>query len=415
MATKNGRKQVTLGEIITTATTAPEVDLIGTSDPEELVFEGGDLDGQRMTVHELEKSVRPESVEKPAEEKTPETPKAETEETPDPAIPEETPEGEEAKEEAEETTEASEEGKRAEDQKSEGEEYKPNFSYRVYDQDKQFPDWAQKVVTSKETEENLRATLQKSEAFDVLKPKHETVVRERDEAKGHVQDHVGRVQELLQLRDTKPHLFFAKLGVSDDFITRYAADVIRATDTEEGAAALRTKRASEADEYNRQRQEATDRATQQSSFADAHAQNMSLTFTLPHVQDFRTKFGVEQFDRTYQLVGSQMLSEAQGRYVHPMQVYERVVQQYGNLPHLMAPQVVTPAPQSASTTAPATPTQTQPATQSNGAPAQAKPQHVRPKTLPNLGKGQAGASPVKSRPRSLDEVKSRAEAELSGG
>jgi len=368
---------------------------IESSDSGDLKFEGGELDGQSMKLSDFEKK---------AAEKTEVVLPAETAadgkeiELPDPAaepLPED--KTKEALAEGETAPDAKAADDKAEKPAGTEEAYKPNFGYKVYDQEKTFPEWAQKASTSKEAEEQVRATLQKSEAFEALKPKHETVVRERDENKRYVQDHVQKVERLVKLREKNLDGFFKEMGVSEDAVIKYAFAVVKAKDDPAFATQLANQRVEADQSFQREEAEASQARQGADAFAVSHAASTRLVMAVPEVQQFReamdAKMGPGAFEREFAQTGSEAFNKGEG-YVPPDEVVRRVHAKYS------AVIPAAPAPAPAPTIVPA----------AAAAPIPVKP-HERPKTLPNLGRG-TSSSPTKAPMKNLGDMKARIDAEL---
>ncbi len=386
-----------LGKLADTASRS-EIQIPGGD--EELVFEGGSLDGKRMTVRELKEI---DSDELDGQEgggkvadagKQPDPAAAATEVSPAPG-------------EVAPAVTAAEATPADPAQAAEKLEYKPDFKLKVYDQEKEFPEWAKKVSTSKEVEDHLRASLQKSEAFDQLKPKHESVIRERDEARSMVHEQVRKVNAMAKARDTNPHLFMRSMGITDDQILRLGVQLAQAQTDPAVATSLAAKLA--ADEQALAQETAV--SSQAEDALRIHRQTVDFVMASPVVSTFRQRmdavYGEGSFDQAFSLTGS----AAYGKegYLHPQVVAERVMSQYGQL--LPQPGVV---PVAAAGSVAATPGVSSPTGTGAGpggvvAPQAAPPQRV--KAIPNVGVGSA-VSPARTKMRSLDDVQKRVNAEL---
>lgn len=373
----------------------------------EYIFEGGELDGQKLSHAELVGKEKAEDdaaladAQKDAKEATDQSTDGATEEKPA--------EGESKEELNAETTADGKTDDKGEAQEETAEtkepEYKPDLSYKVYDQSKEFPEWAKPLATSKETEENLRRTLQKSEAFDVLKPKHETVIRERDEHKNFNEDHVRRVEALQHLRDKDLELWLHKMGVSEEALVRHAAQIAAKQQDPTEWQRYKEGRDQRFSVAQREEQVSQTEDAQATNFRRVHNEAMATTLSAPVVVDFKTRmdaaYGEGSFERTLRTYGSQQLQA--GSYKQPLECANWVMEQYGK----MLPAQPIPPP-------PPAPKQQQgaaPAPQSAAPSAQAPRTKERPKTLPSVGRGTA-ASPTASRPRNLKEVEEKAAREL---
>lgn len=79
--------------------------------------------------------------------------------------------------------------------------YAPNFRYKAFQEEKEFPEWLRKAVTSKEEEEQFRSLLCKADGLDGLKPKYQQL------REAHA-DSSGRLETLAKLRKEDLHGFF---------------------------------------------------------------------------------------------------------------------------------------------------------------------------------------------------------------
>lgn len=284
--------------------------------------------------------------------------------------------------------------------------YEPVFSYKVNAQDRQFPEWVKPLVTSKETEENIRTVFQKSDAFDELKPKHETIRRERDEAIAHRDEHVRRVQDLATVRDRDLGLFLHEMGVSEEAFLRHAVKVASLKEENPaGYVALHDQIRTAADQ-RRQSFQQPQQSEPNSDLRAIHSENLKTAFEAPNVVQFKSnidqKMGAGQFDRIVRLEVDAMRAEGEQGYIHPVRVAARVIEKYSSF--------LTP-PATSQTPAPAKTTATTAAPAGNGAPPARSQTRTPAKSIPNVGKGTA-SSPIQSRPKTMEEVKKKAQREL---
>lgn len=382
---------------------------IETPDSEDvLVFEGGPLDGKQIPASQGRKLDEIETETPAAADKATDDDAGAAEGEEGATEPAKTPDAAEAKPEGQEPDASTE----AEETSAEEEEptpaYKGDLTYKVYGEEKKFPEWAAKVVTSKETEDQLRGVLQKSEAFDALKPKHETTIRERDEARRFVDQSSADAQEMTRLRDTNLPLFLKKMGVSDKAVLDFGVQLAVAEKDPEAARALADRREADARAFDQSIETRRATQTQAEQFAEIHRTNVQTVMAQPDSQQFRARvdatYGPGSFDRVFTETGEALCNQA-GGYVPPAAVLEAMKTRFGTaLVAPQSPQAQQPAP------APATQTAAPAAQPANGSPA-AKAPHQRPKTLPNVGRG-TSVTPTKTRMRSLEDVEKRVQSEL---
>ncbi len=104
-------------------------------------------------------------------------------------------------------------------------EYTPNYNYKVYDEEKEFPEMVRGHIDSVEKEEFYRSLFCKADGLDGMKPKHEKVVKERDEIK----DHYGKLNEgfttLEDFRKGDLPMFFDTWGFSNKELIDYVSNL----------------------------------------------------------------------------------------------------------------------------------------------------------------------------------------------
>lgn len=393
----------------------------GGSGGETYTFEGGPLDGQSLKRSEIAEAADVKDPEATDDKAVPDGNAASTEGDPDQGDLKEE-DGEPSKDATEVAADkAASETPSTDPAAAEGETkveaYQPNHKYKVYDEEKEFPDWAKKVATTKESEENLRTSLQKAEAFDVIKPKHTEVLRERDEARRGLQEDATRVQHLMKTRDTDLGVFFKKMGVSRDAVIRYASDVLKAEEDPALARAIVDREAAVERSLDNEFVTTQQQQQQASTFETQHQTALNQTFALPEVQSFKTRMdqvhGPGSFDAAFRNVGSLAYQRGEG-YVPPNVVAQRVMETYGKgLPQSTVPTTPVVSPVAPAAAAPVSAPGTKAASAAAPANGGQAPSRERVKTLPNVGRA-TSVTPAKRVPmRNLDDVKKRTDAELS--
>lgn len=208
----------------------------------------------------------------------------------------------------EEATEDSKEADKA--------DYEPNLKYKVYDQEREFPEQLKGFVKDKETEEYFRTLLAKADGLDEMKPRHQEIVGERDQYKGQVDFYQRDVNRVLELRDKAPHLFASELGISDDWIIQRAKEIVTAKETPETYESFRNNRNLSVQNYNQQLFVEQQQMDLQRSRLSNSQMEMNNALSHPEIASFRQKFdalhgigafeaealkhGYYQFERTKQ-------------------------------------------------------------------------------------------------------------------
>lgn len=192
------------------------------------------------------------------------------------------------KDASEETTEeaSATESAEAEDKAA----YEPNHKYKVYDEERDFPEPLKALVKDKDSEELVRNLLSKADGLDEMKPRHQQVVAERDDFKSQVDWYKTDINRVLSLRDKAPTLFAAELGLSDDWVIKRAKEIVEAKDSPEAWDSYERRRASEIQSYNTQQQ------MQRQQAELAQQTNLTLQTQLqtalshPDVSSFQSQF-----------------------------------------------------------------------------------------------------------------------------
>lgn len=306
-------------------------------------------------------------------------------------------EKEEVETEATESTETETEGdgekKSEEPPAEESAEYKPNTTYRVYDQERQFPDWAKPLVKSKEAEDSFRDLLSKADGLDEMKPRHQQTVQERDQLKSELTYVKDDIKRIVGLRQGNPDLFFAELGVDDNMVIAAAKRIVNAKETPEDWDRYVDTRRAAVDAYNAQKQAQGMSSQAQQQYASAHGAVFEMAMGHPEIKGFEQRFdqlhGIGAFRQQVLAYGNYQF-QATKQNVSPMDAVNHVYEFHKKgFP--------------AETTA-----------GGQVAPAGKPGRRVAPAALPNVGKGK-NASPTQSRPRRLADLRKYVNEKVDSG
>lgn len=188
-------------------------------------------------------------------------------------------------------------------------EYTPDLKYKVYDQEKEFPEALKTLVKDKETEETFRTLLAKADGLDEMKPRHQEAIKDRDELRGQVDWYKTDIDRVLKLRDSKPHLFSAEVGITDQWIIDRAKEIVLSSETDEGKRVFDERRKVEYDSYNLHQQQEQRQEQESQSFMTNHQQQMTQALSHPEVSDFQ-----REFDRVHGLGSFQAEVTKHGHY-----------------------------------------------------------------------------------------------------
>jgi hypothetical protein len=263
--------------------------------------------------------------------------------------------------------------------------YQPNFKYKAFQEEKEFPDWSRSIVTSKEHEEHLRSLLCKADGLDGLKPKHQ-------ELRGQYQDLAGRWNTLRDQAENDLQGFFKSTGITRERLVDWLIEQDKIESDP------RLKQASEAQRVAQQKhQEIEHRFTAQqqqmeSMMAQSHQMQLRSVVNDPDVgafaKAFDDKLGEGAFlAHVYNVGNSHYLETKQN--MSPAEATAIVIRQYHKL--------VGDAPQA-------------PAIQgaNRGVSSDGMPVVAPAKPIPSLGNGAAATGRPKI--KSLDDIKRLAES-----
>lgn len=275
------------------------------------------------------------------------------------------------------TTEA---GGEAKGDKPEVTEYQPNLKYKVYDKEKDFPEWAKALVTSKEMEENFRTLWSKSDAFDTIKEKHESLRNEHEALRGTHENVMTKLQEMQYFIDNDLGTFFKKANISEEAILNYVKQRIQYNDL---SPELR-KAYDDRSQYLNQQWQVSQQARQLAErnnqlMANQHEIEYEQVLSMPEVvrfkQAFETRMGEGSFRKFADQYGHMQYLQTK-KNIKPVEAVKYVIDTYKPLLALDAESsagvVTTPKPQA----------------------------HI-----PTVGKGSSVTAPVKKRPRTVEEIR----------
>lgn len=103
-------------------------------------------------------------------------------------------------------------------------EYKPNFKYKVHDQEKEFEDWIKAGIKDAETEKKARELYEKIDGFEVIKPKYEQRTQELETLKSEFSPIKAGIATLKEhVRSDDYDSFFRDLNIPADKIYQWVA------------------------------------------------------------------------------------------------------------------------------------------------------------------------------------------------
>ena len=304
------------------------------------------------------------------------------------ATAEETTAGAEAVETEKVETEAAE----AEGGESEATEpqYEPNWSYKVYDEEKEFPDWAKEVVKSKEHEEALRTYLSKADAFDPLKEKYEDRGGKLTESTTKYDNMINKLTEYDHyIKKGALAPVFKDWQISDQQVIDYVANLLKAQDDPGQKAAWEAQQTNVVNDWQNNQYQSQLLQQNQELARQNHEANYARVLGQPAVAEFATKLesvlGQGQMRSLADQYG-QAYYQQNGRDTTPEDAVRHVMETYKG--------ILNNAPGN------------------ELASAQAELEQGKPEgTIPRVGKAGGATSPVKKRVKSLDDLRKLVESE----
>lgn len=274
--------------------------------------------------------------------------------------------------------------------------YEPDFSYKVYGEKKELPDFVRPLINSKEAEEYFREHHQKAEAYDILKEKHEAVRGEHTQYQESIQKEIGPILEATQMMKRSAEIgdyegFFKAAGVKPENIFQWAVEKAQYQEMTPEQRNQYDSRIATLRENSQLKYENEQTTTQmQDIMVQQRERELNLTLDDPAVNQV-----MQEFDARRGKVGAfrdEVVAYANGQWyakkqdISPREAVEGVFGLMGR----------------SLTQEPAGMTNTQ----TNSATSVVQPRTPKP-TIPSMKSGHA--SPVKRAPRTLDEMRQLAD------
>jgi hypothetical protein len=307
---------------------------------------------------------------------------------------------EEVVEEIQTTEPAAEETESSTEEVSEP-EYEPSFGYKVYDEDREFDEWAQNILKaegfkSKEIEEHLRDLHARSGAFDRKKEENKEL---KGKLTGLEKDHseiTSEIDEILYYLDNDLDTFFEKLKVPNKKVFDYVERKLEEEKMDPNQRAqLQNHRQSLVEGYQNQRRVESLESENQKLSSERFELEMSNALSAPGTLDFSKKFddlygagafktAAMNYGRTYYLDN--------GRDTTPLDAVLKTIDQHRN--------VVERLPTATNTNDLAEARKAQEAGKPGG--------HI-----PNVGGGSVSQSPINKRAKTMEDLKKQVAERLN--
>ena len=271
--------------------------------------------------------------------------------------------------------------------------FEPDYSYKVYDERKEFPEFIRSLVKDKESEENIRSILCKADGLEPMKEKYGTTKKERDEYKENFNNLFAGVNSLNDLAKKDVGLFLDRSGVSDEQIITYVSSLLKAKEDPDTGRVFDGQRESARDAYTARSEQDRINRENDKLRAENHeyymGQALSDQTVAPFVGHYDSQWGAGAFEALVNKKGDNLFIQQINISPHEAvrAVYTRLAMQPGaqSFSQPVVPQVQPVTPNFQPPVKPVTP-------------------YKPPPTIPNVGQGGTG-SPTKVRIKSLEDLK----------
>lgn len=199
-----------------------------------------------------------------------------------------------------------------EEAESEQEVYNPDFTYKVKDEVKEFPEWLKSAIGNKELEQEARDWFTKIDAFDGIKEARTKVETEFNEYKNLVETQVtptiekigkfdhsirvgdfGKAFELAEINPEKVVDYLLMDEKTTDMVFKKALEVVELQNN--GPQALEAKRQSHQESIQTGNLQAENQSLQMKlSQIEADNYNQMLSFTLSQHQEIANKYDTQR-------------------------------------------------------------------------------------------------------------------------
>jgi hypothetical protein len=267
--------------------------------------------------------------------------------------------------------------------------YAPNYKYKVYDKEKEFPESVRPVIKSKADEDYFRDLYTKADGVEEVKGKLEKYRKSYEEVEPKYNELKSKVDKLQYFAKNDLDTYLEISGVPESVLFDHVSRKLKLQENPEEARAYNesrqaSRRAFDLEQNNRSMdQELALLKAQQ------HQTELHLALTNPDYssfeKDFDSRLGPGAFRQEVDKYGNYVLA-AEKRYISPLEAVQTVHNRYKPLIQMSA-----------------TPTQQQGA----AAITHTSNEKSAPPVIPNVGSGRS-ASPVKKKPTSTDELRKMA-------
>ncbi len=264
--------------------------------------------------------------------------------------------------------------------------FEPNFKFKVYDEEKEFPEIFRGVVKDKTTEEEVRTILSKAFGLDGLKPKYEKTKAERDEVSGKYERTVQGLKKLDHFAKNDLDSFFELTGIQQDKLFDYVQQKLKYGEmSPEERQRHDQARDAQRKVYTYEEQTANLQRQNQELMVQRHNFEVQTAMSDPEISQFAAEFDRRAgksgaFKEHVDAYGDRMY-QVQQQYIQPTQAVRAVFDQYKGLIGYNPLGQQAQAPQT-----------------------QAPQAKAPPAAIPNIGSGRT-VSPTSKRPKSIEELR----------
>ncbi len=130
-------------------------------------------------------------------------------------------------------TEEEEESEDPSDETKDDDSYELSSGYRVYDEDKEFPDDIKEMITDEKSEKRFRELCTKADSFEPLKEKYQKKQAKIGELEGAVGDLREKFSTLSHYRENDLDAFFESVGIAESELLDYVKQRLRLSEDED--------------------------------------------------------------------------------------------------------------------------------------------------------------------------------------
>lgn len=273
--------------------------------------------------------------------------------------------------------------------------FQPNFKFKAANKEHEIPEFLRGVIKDEQSQKFLHQLFEKAYGIDTVKERFQATrqeLQQLSQAHGSVMSTVQMGREAYQRGDLDT--VFKTFRISEDKVLQWAIKKVQLSQMPpEQRHVHESREQAERRAWELERQQAQISETHLQTQSEQLMQMLDMVLEQPAyssvAQEFETRKGPGAF-RNLAIQMGEMEYHTTGKVLSPMEAAQRAADLIGGVPQKQPQQAVQAAPAQSAT--PATP-----------------PKIV----LPNVGTGRPAATPAKSPPKSLDDLR-KIHAQMTG-